>query len=252
MKSRGMHGHRISQFLPVVIAIFLGFLVYPIQARGQITVDNVIVHLGVAERPVHNVIVGNSSNSPAYVRVDVEAVREPGTSEETVPTEELLASPKTFSIEPNGQRTVRLLLKTPPTDRERVFRVSFIPQDRGFGEEVRQAQGGVTTVIKVLTGMGILVFADPASPKEELRWERNGDKIILNNSGNVNIYLGDGESCSPTKVCSKLPSKRLYESHKLEITSPPENTVTYLTHAKGTGQYKRLTMLPTEQSGVLN
>jgi P pilus assembly chaperone PapD len=247
-----MQAHRIFQLFPVVIATFLATIGLPTQAKCQITVDNVIVHLGVSERPVHNVIVGNSSNAAAYVKVDVEAVKEPGNSEETIPTSDLIASPKTFSIEPNGQRTVRLLLKTPPTNRERVFRVSFIPQDRGFGEEVRQSQGGVTTVIKVLTGMGILVFADPASPKEELRWERAGDKITLSNSGNVNMYLGDGESCTPSKVCSKLPSKRIYEAHRLEITSPPENTVTYLTHAKGTGQYKRLTLLPTEQSGILN
>jgi P pilus assembly chaperone PapD len=191
---------------------------------------------------VHNVIVGNSSKNPAYVKVETVAVQEPEKSEKVVPTSELLASPKTFSIEPNGQRTVRLLLKSPPTDKERVFRVSFIPQDRGFGEEVVQNQDGVKTVIKVLTGMGILIFADPLKPVENLSWERVGNKIIFTNTGNVNMYLGDGQSCSQAGVCSKLPSKRLYATNQFEVISPLENTVSIMSKAGGSGGYRKISI----------
>ncbi|NDC38471.1 MAG: molecular chaperone [Proteobacteria bacterium] len=246
---------RLGKRSALSLALSLGglcTLISPAPTAAQITVDNVIVHLGVAERPVHNVLVGNSSNQPSYVKVEIEAMKAPGQSDEFIPTQDLLVSPKTFSVEGNGQRTVRLLLKTPPTDRERVFRVSFIPQDKGFGgEEVRHSQDGVTTVIKVMTGVGMLVFADPAKPVEELRWERVGKSITLVNSGNVNVYLGDGESCSPDKNCSKLPSKRLYQAGKHEVTSAPENIVSFLVHSKGTGEYKRLTIAPNETSGVL-
>lgn len=245
----GMRAHRLfcklEAFVPTFFLLFLCLLCSaPQTARAQITVDSVIVHFGASERPVHNVIVGNSSNNPAYVKIEAVAVVEPEKSEKVVPTGELLASPKTFSIEPNGQRTVRLLLKSPPTDKERVFRVSFIPQDRGFGEEVVQNKDGIKTIIKVLTGMGILVFADPIKPVEDLQWERVGNKIIFSNTGNVNIYLGEGQSCSPAGVCSKIPSKRLYASNKLEVISPLENTVSILSKAGGSGGYRKISIPP--------
>jgi len=210
------------------------------EAVAQITVDSVIAHFSATERPVRNVIVGNSSNDPAYVKVEVTEVQEPEKSEKIAPTTELLASPKAFSIEPNGQRTVRLLLKTPPTDRERVFRVSFIPQDRGFGEEIAQSRDGINTFIKVLTGMGMLVFADPRNPVEDLKWERAANKIVFTNTGNVNVFLGEGESCNPAGACSKLPTKRLYATNSFEVSVPLENSVSIMSRAGGSGSYRRI------------
>ena len=215
-------------------------------AFAQISLDNVLVHLGVNERPVHNVVVGNSSDNPMYVTVELEAIPDPTNSSVTKPTEELLASPKTFSIEPHGQRTVRLLLKTPPTEKERVFRVSFVPQDRGFGEEVKQSYAGRSTVIRVLTGMGALVFADPISPKADLQWNRVGEKITFTNSGNLNVFLADGEACiKPGENCTKIPGQRVYAGATWEVKAPAGSTVTFLKRIGGSGEYEQLN-IPAE------
>jgi len=221
-------------------------------SSAQVTVNTAIVHFKFGQRPVINVEVGNSSEHTAYVVVQVMAVPNPALdSSMTVETEELLVSPRNFSIEPNGQRTVRLLLRKPPGDEEMVYRVSFIPQDRGFGDEVeRDLGGGATAVIRILSGMGILVFADPVDPKSKLEWTRSGDLLTFVNSGNVHVFLGDGESCQGERggeSCEKLPSKRLYAGQSFEVSIPQSRTAFYLIKKGASGDYQRIQISPENE-----
>lgn len=234
----------MKSILLIIIAVMIT-LTIPGRLAAQITVDNVIVHLAVGARPVHNVIVSNGADQTAYVTVEVAEVVDPAKDAgHTEPTKDLLASPKAFSVEANGQRTVRLLLKAKPGEKERVFRVSFIPQDRGFGEEYRRSVAGRNTVIRVLTGMGILVFADPKEPKVNLSWEREGGRIKIFNSGTSHVYLGNGKSCTPENVCTDIPSKRLYAQSEYIISTPDKNTVSFLKEERASGDYQKLTIDP--------
>jgi len=159
-------------------------------SHAQVTVSNVIQHFKFNTRPVKNVSVGNSSSEPLYVEVTITEVLNPESGgTKTAETDALLASPKAFSVEANGERTVRLLLRTAPTDKERVFRVTFAPSDRSFGHQISKTSGNRTTIIKVLSGMGMLVFADPIAPHAELAWERTNSEIRFSNSGNE--YMGN-------------------------------------------------------------
>jgi len=218
-------------------------------AFAQITVNTAIVHFKYGQRPVINVEVGNSSEHTAYVVVQVMAVPDPASdSSHTIETEELLVSPRNFSVEANGQRTVRLLLRKPPGDSELVYRVSFIPQDRGFGDEVEHnLGGGATAVIRVLSGMGILVFADPINPTGKLEWTRAGDLLTFTNPGNVHVFLGDGQSCHGernSEGCEKLPAKRLYAGETFEVTLPKNKTAFYLIKKGASGDYQRIEIKP--------
>ena len=236
---------RISILFIFSILVCLQAVVFPCTAKAQISVDNVIVHLALGSRPVHNVIVNNSSEQTAYVQVEVKEIPHPAENAgETIATDALLASPKAFSIEAKGQRTVRLLLKTPPQEQERVFRVGFVPQDRGFGEEFESVSSGRKTLIRVLTGMGILVFADPIKPRADLKWERSGENLIFKNDGTIHVYLGDLKSCSTPNLCEKLPSKRLYAGETYKISIPKENTVSLLRQEGPSGEYQKLTIDP--------
>lgn len=230
---------------------------------AQISVDNVIIRFSAGQRPVQNVNVRNNSSKVAYVNVEAHSMANPGTSQTLDKTSDLIVSPRAFSVEPNGTRTVRILLQTPPTEVERAFRVSFVPQDRDFGEEHHFQSEGRAAVIRVLSGMGILVFADPAKPVVDLAWRRLGSKLVLYNGGNVNIYVADGQSCPPSNSqkgarngasvsdlvkaseeqksnCSRLETKRLYAGQHLELTTPNGNSVTYLRSDGGTAEYQRL------------
>jgi P pilus assembly chaperone PapD len=227
-----------------VLALIAFF--FPGVLRAQITVNSAIFHLKFGERPVQNVFVGNSSSEPGFVVVTVEEITDPemgGTH--FVPTQDLLVSPKSFSVEPNGTRTVRILRKSLPAEHEKVYRVSFSPQDKGFGEEIETSTEGRKAVLRVLTGMGILVFADPANPVVNLAWQRQDDKVIFSNSGNLHAQLVDGKSCDKeNKNCEKLPGKRVYGGTHFEVKVPGDRRVSYLKRSGASGEMERITIEP--------
>lgn len=232
-------------FLPILLCVILGIL--PSLAFAQISVNNVIAHFKYGQRPVQNVTVGNAADTVTYVTVNVKVAPDPSKDRgNLVETNDLLVSPKNFSVEPNGQRTVRLLLKTPVTDKEQLFEVSFVPQDRGFGKEVVQEIEGRRTMLRVLTGMGMLVFVDPKDPKADLKWERNSSSITFFNKGNIHIYLGDGRSCANKDEtdCPILPSTRLFAGQQFEVKVPGDRVVTYLINEGASGEYKKITIDP--------
>jgi P pilus assembly chaperone PapD len=227
--------------LLVFISFLLG-LIYSNVAIAQISVSSAIIHFRAGERPVMNISVGNSSDAPAYVVATAEEVPSPGIdSRTTEATTALLVSPKNFSIEPNGQRTVRLLLRESPGDTERVFRVSFVPQDRGFGEETESSPARPAAIIRVLTGMGVLVFADPAKPFADLNWERKDQKIVFQNSGNVHVHLSDGKACVG-ETCSELPGRRVYGGTSFEVDVPEGKIVSYAIREGASGSLKRISI----------
>ena len=236
-----------TSIIPLILALIISFNLFTCNAlEAQVSVNSVIMHFPKGQRPVQNAIIFNSSDKTAYVVVEVEAIPDPAAdSAKTIATTDLLASPKAFSIEPHGQRTVRLLLKSPPAEMERVFRVGFIPQDRGFGEESSKTINGRTTVIRVLTGMGMLVFADPLKPEAKLEWNRSDSQITFINRGNIQIFLDDIKACgAKDNNCKTFSSKRIYAGASYSIPATRSNVVTLLKKEGASGDSQRLTIDP--------
>jgi P pilus assembly chaperone PapD len=160
-----------------------------------------------------------------------------------VSTEDLIFSPKRFAIDPKGERTVRLLLKKPPSDKERVYRVVFRPSDRGFGTTLEGESQGRKTVLKVLTGMGILVYVDPRAPKEDFSWEREGGKVVFQNDGNIHVRLFKLRHC-PTanekdeEGCVQIPPRRVYGGKTHEIDVPPDRFVLFVKRVGASGEWE--------------
>lgn len=205
------------------------------EAQAQLTVDRVILTLKKDQRPVENLIVRNSGSSTLYVTVTPDVMLRPGAPDELrQETEDLLVSPKRFSIEAGGQRTVRVLLKKPFGDSEQVYRVKFIPEDRGFGKDIVAEHSGKKTAVRVLTGIGILIFAEPIDPQPKLEWKRNGDTLAFVNGGNVNIFLIEGKHCKPDgQDCSPLPVDRIYPGNTFSVKAPKDRVVTYRKEVRG-------------------
>jgi P pilus assembly chaperone PapD len=219
-------------------------LLVPGVLSAQVTVNNVLVAFPAAQRPIQNVTVGNSSENPVYVIASVERVLDPGEGgNKSEPSEDILVSPKTFSVEKNGQRAVRFLIRKQPQGAETVYRVIFTPQDRGFGEEAKQTIGGRTTSIRILTGMGVLVFVEPPNPVGDLAWERLPDRIVFKNSGNVHVELGEGKACSG-ESCSPVERKRVYAGGTFELAVDGSKTVTYLVRTGAAGSFESLVLAP--------
>ena len=192
--------------LNTFILLLLYILLSPNLVSAQISVTDVIMAFKPENRPVHNVTVGNSSDEMLHVLVEPVEVINSGTPEEQrISTQSLIVAPKRFSIKGKGQRSVRILLHKRPQDTEAVYRVSFVPQSVPPSEEQMQTltKSGRTISLKVLTGVGMLIFAEPANRRPSLKWERIGDSIKFTNDGNINVRIRNPLACDPDTLPSE-------------------------------------------------
>ena len=73
--------------------------------QAQISVNDVIVQFKAGQRPVQNIIVKNSSKEVFYVTATSEEIQDPGEEKSALlPTEDLIVSPRRFSIDGNSER----------------------------------------------------------------------------------------------------------------------------------------------------
>lgn len=206
-----------------IFALLFLLLLAPLVAFAQVSVDKVIFSFHPGQPPVQNVVVRNSGTDVLGVEIEPEEVQSPGTPEEKrLPTDNLLVSPKRISLPGGGQRTVRFLLKTPAKDKELVYRVKLSPKLQGFLPGEEQSSSFKETKIKVITTVGLLVFALPENPTVEVKTHRSGNTIQLINAGNTNVYLDDGKYCEDAekKQCKEIQATRLYAGGSTTVTVP--------------------------------
>ena len=213
-----------------VIALLLPLVVTSL-ACAQISVDRVIFTFKKGAPPVHNVIVKNSSDDPLFVTVTPVIVNRAGfPDEKRQDAAELIGSPKRFPIGAQGERTVRLLLKKPLGDVEQVYRVTFAPEP---GENLPQSADFIKknkVNLRILTGVGILIFADPMEAHPKLTWTRTAKEIVFRNEGNIGVKLEDGRCCTKPEdasTCVNLPGKRLYLGNEYAVPTTCAGVITY-------------------------
>lgn len=228
-------------FLSIVIPFFIS------TAQAQISVNDVIVQFKAGERPVQNIIVKNSSPEVFYVTATSEEIQDPGEEKSPLlPSEDLIVSPKRFSVDGKNERVVRLLSRNQSENKERVYRVTFTPQDQDFGQVTESNMQERRTQLKILTGMGILVFIDPIVPNPDLKWVRKDDSIVFENVGNQHVRLMQGRACDSENVgCTDLPTRRVYGGRQFEVKVPVGKTVFYTRRDGPSGDFKSLIIPPS-------
>jgi P pilus assembly chaperone PapD len=202
-------------------------------ASAQVSVNNVLVTFTGQDRPVRNLVVSNSGVSAMYVSVRVERFKDLALdSNETVPAEDLLVSPKNFSVAPQGQRTIRILLKVPPADKEQAYRVLLLPQYSEFGEDQVKAAKvrGSTLSLKVATGIGVVVYAQPREVVASLEVERRASSVVFTNKGNVHYTVSGGVSCPSNVVLSD--SERQLALHEKNAATFEAKGCNFITGAR--------------------
>jgi P pilus assembly chaperone PapD len=171
-------------------------------AQAQLGASKVLITFKGTERPVKNVTVTNSAEFPLYVTVKVEKVVDLSVEPmEYEPADGLLVSPKTFSVGPNGERTIRLLLKQIPAEKEQAYRVALLPQAGEFTEQTstKVQRGDRAIALRIITGAGLLVFSEPSKLVKEISLTRDSAGLTLTNRGNVQVQFSSGVSC-PSEV----------------------------------------------------
>ena len=195
-------------------------------ASSEMVLSQVIFDLQADEPPREDVEVLNNGSERMYVVADVFRILDPGTQEERrvpagLPQDSgILVSPKRLILAPGERRTIRIAAFGERSEDDRVYRVAIKP-----------VAGEVTSdrsALNVFVGYDTLVIVRPKTQINEIKFERNGQSLLIRNEGNTNQEFFDGMQCDQSgSNCKSLPPKRLYAGATWEQRLPFDTQVTY-------------------------
>lgn len=211
----------------------LPFLLIPTFLVAQITTETSFVYFDADSAPVRNLAVYNShSEDTVLVEVEVTKINTSGEKDaKDAPTSDLIVSPKRFTMPPGTSRVSRIILRKPAGEKESAYRINFIPRavtdDEG---KPPVTVGGRGVKLRVLTGVGAIIFAEPKDPKAILSWEDKGSSMVIKNTGNINVYVDDVYSCinpdsDTTCTWIKEASKRMYPGYEKVIEKSKDKII---------------------------
>ena len=181
------------------------------QAGPQINVGTVYDYLD-ADKSTYLKRVFNSGDSTAFVKVNVLEIvyQADGTSQE-VPVlaaadgasrNGLMASPARLIVPAEGMQGTRLLYMG-ERDRERYFRVRFVPvvpekEDEFLvsTEEREDYKKNLSAGVNVMTGFGTVFFVRPKDARFETVVTETAQRYELRNTGNTVVIVDEFKSCS--------------------------------------------------------
>lgn len=213
---------------PVLSALIVcGSILAPTAAaRAELALSQLVVELTPGDRGRTDIEVSNNDPERAYVSAEPREVLNPGTPSESRsedPDPEklgLLVSPSRMILDPGQRRLLRIAAIAPPSDRERVYRVTVKPVVGGLS-----ASG---SGLKVLIGYDVLVLVRPREISPHVSGSRAGNMLTLRNDGNVSVELVDGKRCdSAWNACSDLPGARLYAGAEKSIDAKAGDRIQY-------------------------
>lgn len=217
-----------SPFLRLMLATF-GCLLTGM-ASASITLDSMHAYLP-PNRSTGELSVYNMSSATAYVRVDViemtltgdELNAEPGEIEKA-----LLASPNRLIVPAGGRQVVRLIVLG-ERERERYFRVRFVPvapkKADGFDisdEDESEASKTMHAELSIQVGYGARAVVAPRSPAFATRIVSVDGDYVIHNDGDSTIYLDEYRSCvRESSDCRDLPRERVDPHGNLRLPNEP-------------------------------
>ncbi|VVP15413.1 hypothetical protein PS838_03562 [Pseudomonas fluorescens] len=189
------------------------FCVYPlaVQAGPQINVGTVYDYLD-ADKSTYLKRVFNSGDSTAFVKVNVlEIVYDTDGTPKEIPVKTatdgasrngLMASPARLIVPAQGMQGTRLLYMG-ERDRERYFRVRFVPvvpeKEDDFAvssEEREDYKKNMSAGVNVMTGFGTVFFVRPKDARFESVINETDRRYELRNNGNTVVIVDEFKSCS--------------------------------------------------------
>ncbi|HWH87079.1 MAG TPA: molecular chaperone [Pseudomonas sp.] len=192
----------------------LGLFCLSAQAGPQINVGTVYDYLD-ADKSTYLKRVFNSGDATAFVKVNVlEIVYGDDGVPKEIPVESaadgasrngLMASPARLIVPAQGMQGTRLLYMG-ARDRERYFRVRFVPvvpeKEDEFsvsGEEREDYKKALKAGVNVMTGFGTVFFVRPKDARFATAINETDTRFELRNNGNTVVIVDEFKSCSQAK-----------------------------------------------------
>ncbi|MFG6205458.1 molecular chaperone [Pseudomonas retamae] len=184
------------------------------EAGPQINVGTVYDYLD-ADKSTYLKRVFNSGDATAFVKVNVLEIiyAADGTSQEIAienaadgaSRNGLMASPARLIVPAQGMQGTRLLYMG-ERDRERYFRVRFVPvvpeKEDEFvvsNEEREDYKNSLSAGVNVMTGFGTIFFVRPKDARFDTVVDDSASRYELRNNGNTVIIIDEFKSCSLTQ-----------------------------------------------------
>lgn len=169
-------------------------LVLPASA-AKISISSVRVDL-TKQKPTALLTLTNKGDSKAIMQIDPVSWRQVKGESLYTPTEELLAVPALFELQPGASQLIRVgLRKVPECNKERAYRL--------YLSELPDASASLPESVHVTLKIGIPVFVHSATPEvSALHWSGSCVKkgelhLEASNSGNAHIRILDLTLKSP-------------------------------------------------------
>lgn len=218
---------QVKSFLRAVassVALYAFAVAEP--AHAEIILSQLIVDLQPGHHDREDVEVLNTGPDRAFVAVKPKEVLHSGTRAETRVSNPdpgklgLLVAPARLILEP-GQRKLIRISSIGASNEERVYRVTVVP----VAGEISHDHAG----LKLLVGYDVLVLVRPTTPELALRGERQGNKLTIQNTGNVSVELVEGKQCDAAgQNCSSVDGGRIYSGATKTFTINPSRPVKYV------------------------
>lgn len=121
----------------------------------------------------------------------------------------LVVSPARLIVPAGGMQAVRLLYRG-ERDRERYFRLRFIPVlpevNDGFAiteEEAERYESALKVGVNILAGYGSILFIRPMASHYQTEIQQEADRFLVPNMGNTTIVLDHFNDCAAgNKECA--------------------------------------------------
>lgn len=191
--------------------IFLLFSIFLLQATivysAGFSVTPTRVELS-AKKNRYTLSFSNTSDTPTLVQLESVLWEQEDGKEKLTPTEDILAVPAVFTVEPGKKQVIRVALRRPVDARQELSYRLLITE---VPDETKKGAEGVSVALRV----SVPVFVKPktdAKPLPEWSLERINDKQIklaLKNKGNAHIQIGQVKLFTDTLLSQPVIEKAL-------------------------------------------
>jgi P pilus assembly chaperone PapD len=206
-------------------ALAIGLWVLAAPAWADLLLSELVVDLPAGDARA-DIELWNNGAERIYVAAIPREIIAPGKSTESARSDSdpeklgVLVSPSRLILEPGQHRLLRIAYIAPERDRERVYRVTVKPE---VGELNSSSSG-----LKLLVGYDVLVLVRPLQVRPHLKGLRDGDRLMLQNDGNVSVEIISGTACNPSgHACRDLPGGRIYAGTQKSVSVGSGSKVTY-------------------------
>lgn len=189
--------------------------------------------------------IHNTGDATAYVRINIHEIlfdAQGQTDERNIDANALvngqgtglISTPPRLIIPAGGMQTNRLVF-TGSRDKERYYRVRYIPvvpeSTKEFGissTEAKKYQNEINAGVTVMSGYGTIMTVQPDHVRFDTRISDSGNQLSITNHGNASVVIDGLKSCSrDLKRCDSGVIVQLRPGKSLKRTATPDRVWQY-------------------------